>query len=72
LKGRPEADALLRGEIRQMVGAAAGFKPFERIVAVKLLEKPFEVGEELTMTFKLKRHVIAEKYDKVIQVMFAG
>jgi len=30
------------------------------------------VGEELTMTFKLKRHVIAEKYAKVIQVMFAG
>lgn len=69
-KGRPEVDALLRNEIRQLVGAAAGFKPFERIAAIKILEKPFEVGEELTMTFKLKRHVIAEKYVKLIQEMF--
>ena len=72
LKGRPEADALLRSEIRQLVGAAAGFKPFERIASVEIIEKPFEVGEELTMTFKLKRHVIAEKYIKVITAMFAG
>jgi long-chain acyl-CoA synthetase len=72
LKGRPEANALLRSEIRQLVGVAAGFKPFERIAAVEIIEKPFEVGDELTMTFKLKRHVIAEKYIKVIKAMFAG
>lgn len=72
LKGWPEADALLRSEIRQLVGAAAGFKPFERLAAVEIIEKPFEVGEELTMTFKLKRHVIAEKYAKAIKAMFAG
>jgi len=37
-----------------------------------LLEKPFEVGDELTMTFKLKRHVIAEKYDAKIMAMFGN
>jgi long-chain acyl-CoA synthetase len=58
LKERPETLALLREEIRRLVGAAAGFKAFERIAAAEVLEKPFEVGEELTMTFKLKRHVI--------------
>ena len=72
LRERPEVVPLLRGEIRELVGPAAGFKPFERIVAVEILEKPFEVGEELTMTFKLRRHVIAEKYAKVIEGMFEG
>jgi long-chain acyl-CoA synthetase len=70
LASKPETKELIVGEVRRLVGAATGFKPFERIAAVEMLEKPFEVGEELTMTFKLKRHVIAEKYAKAIQVMF--
>ena len=70
LASKPETKELIVGEVRRLVGAAAGFKPFERIAAVEMLEKPFEVGEELTMTFKLKRHVIAEKYAKVIEEMF--
>ena len=70
LKARPEAREILRLEIRRLVGEATGFKPFERIAAFTMIEKPFEVGEELTMTFKLRRHVITEKYDKEISVMF--
>ena len=70
LASKPETKELIVGEVRRLVGAAAGFKPFERIAAVEMLEKPFEVGEELTMTFKLKRHVIAEKYAKAIEAMF--
>ena len=70
LASKPETKELIVGEVRRLVGAATGFKPFERIAAVEMLEKPFEVGEELTMTFKLKRHVIAEKYAKVIAEMF--
>jgi long-chain acyl-CoA synthetase len=72
LKARPEAGEMLRLEIRRLVGEATGFKTFERIAAFALIEKPFEVGDELTMTFKLKRHVIAEKYAKVVTAMFAG
>ena len=67
LKARPEAGEMLRLEIRRLVGDATGFKPFERIAAFELIEKPFEVGDELTMTFKLRRHVITEKYGKLIQ-----
>jgi long-chain acyl-CoA synthetase len=65
----PETGRMIRDEVRRLVGAASGFKPFERIATVDLLEKPFEVGEELTMTFKLKRHVITEKYAGKIKAM---
>lgn len=61
---------MLRLEIRRLVGETTGFKTFERIAAFELIEKPFEVGDELTMTFKLRRHVIAEKYGKEIGAMF--
>ena len=70
LKARPEAFEMLRLEIRRLVGEVTGFKPFERIAAFKMIEKPFEVGDELTMTFKLRRHVITEKYGKEIGAMF--
>jgi long-chain acyl-CoA synthetase len=70
LKARPEAREMLRLEIRRLVGEATGFKPFERIAAFELIEKPFEVGDELTMTFKLRRHVITDKYGKEIGAMF--
>ena len=70
LKVCPLAREMLRLEIRRLVGEATGFKPFERIAAFALIDKPFEVGDELTMTFKLRRHVITEKYDKEIGAMF--
>jgi long-chain acyl-CoA synthetase len=72
LEVRPEVTEMLRLEIRRLVGEASGFKPFERITSFHLLRKPFEVGEELTMTFKLRRHVITEKYGREIESMFAS
>jgi long-chain acyl-CoA synthetase len=70
LKSLPESHEMLRLEIRRLVGEANGFKPFERIAAFTMIEKPFEVGDELTMTFKLRRHVITEKYSKEIGTIF--
>ena len=61
---------MVRAEIRRLVCMETGFKPFERIAAVELLAKPFTAGDELTMTFKLRRHVIAEKHADVIASMF--
>jgi long-chain acyl-CoA synthetase len=72
LEDRTEAGEMLRLEIRRLIGEATGFKPFERITAFHLLRKPFEVGEELTMTFKLRRHVITEKYCREIELMFVS
>ncbi|HLB34726.1 MAG TPA: AMP-binding protein [Chthoniobacterales bacterium] len=59
-----------REEIRRLVSAEHGFKPFERIVVWHLLSKPFEIGDELTATYKLKRHVIAERYKEEIEGIF--
>jgi len=72
LKECEETRVILRNEIRRLVSAAAGFKPFERITAIEIIEKPFEVGDELTMTFKLKRHVIDGRYVHEIERMFAA
>ena len=72
LASRLEVREKIQKEIRRLVSSETGFKPFERIAAVDLLEKPFEVGDELTMTFKLKRHVIAEKYAGKMDKMFEG
>jgi long-chain acyl-CoA synthetase len=70
LERRADAQEMLRLEIRRLIGEVNGFKPFERIAAFKMIEKPFEVGNELTMTFKLRRHVIADKYAIQIAVIF--
>jgi long-chain acyl-CoA synthetase len=72
LERRAVAQEMLRLEIRRLIGEASGFKPFERIAAFKMIEKPFEVGDELTMTFKLRRHVIADKYAIQIGGMFGS
>jgi len=72
LKSLPEALEMLRLEIRRLVGEANGFKPFERIAAFALIDKPFQVGEELTMTFKLRRHVITETYRQEIKSLFGN
>ena len=72
LASRPEVREKIQKEIRRLVSGETGFKPFERIAALELLNKPFEVGDELTMTFKLKRHVIAEKYAGKMDKMFEG
>jgi len=65
------ARVLLEGEIRRLVGPDTGFKPFERIAAWAFAPKAFAPGDELTNTFKLKRHVIADRYADLIATMFA-
>lgn len=66
----PAVREILRREVRLLISGENGFKSFERIPVLEVLERPFEVGEELTMTFKLKRHVITERYVREIDGMF--
>jgi long-chain acyl-CoA synthetase len=72
LKHHSQCHDLLRSEMIRLVSGSTGFKTFERIASFDMLERPFEVGEELTMTFKLKRHVIAERYVSQIERMFTA
>ncbi len=61
---------LFQSEIRRLISTEHGFKSFEKIGPWRLLPKPFEVGHELTGTYKLKRHVITERYRELITEMF--
>jgi long-chain acyl-CoA synthetase len=70
LATNPEARRLVEEDIRELVNHSTGFKSFERITAFRFLPKPFEVGDEMTNTFKLKRHVITERYADLIDEMF--
>lgn len=67
---REDAHRLMDDEIRKLVGAETGFKAFERIAVWRFVPRSFEVGDELTNTYKLKRHVITERYPEVIAGMF--
>jgi long-chain acyl-CoA synthetase len=72
LAASAQARALMEAEIRRLINAEADFKSYERIVDFRFATKPFEVGQEMTATFKLKRHVIAEQYASLIGEMFPG
>ena len=43
---------------------------FEFILGWRFVPKAFEVGDELTATFKPRRHVITEKYAALIDNLF--
>ncbi|MDZ4724737.1 MAG: long-chain fatty acid--CoA ligase [Leptospira sp.] len=62
----------IQQEIKSKINADTGFKSFERVVDVSILTKPFEVGDELTAKLSLKRHVILEKYQDLIENIYKG
>jgi len=70
LQDHSVARSMVDGEIRRLVSAEAGFKTFERIVAWRFLPKPFEIGDEMTATFKVRRHIVTDKYIDVIAGMY--
>lgn len=68
---RPEARELVSQELRRLVSTEAGFKRFEQPAVFRLLPRDFSVEEgTLTLTLKLRRSVIAEKYASAIDEMF--
>lgn len=66
----PKVRKLVEDDIRNLINHSSGFKSFERITCFRLLPKTFDVGDEMTNTFKLKRHVITEHYAPLIDEMF--
>ncbi len=70
LSKNSEAVRLLNEEIHQIINQENSFKSFEHIVSWRIIPKPFEIGDELTQTLKLKRYVITKKYRALIREMF--
>jgi long-chain acyl-CoA synthetase len=61
---------IIEKEIKTLISVNAGFKPYELIRAFRLLPEPFKKGEELTSLFKIRRHVVQEKYAGLIEEMY--
>ncbi|MBU0935652.1 MAG: AMP-binding protein [Spirochaetes bacterium] len=70
LLGQPETRELIDYEISQLVNPKTGFKIFERILRFELLSEAFVVDRELSAKQEVKRHAIAELYEKEINRLF--
>jgi long-chain acyl-CoA synthetase len=60
----------VKNEINRLLMAKNGFKPYEKLQKIDFLKHEFTVGEELTNTFKKRRHVIEKKYRELIDRLF--
>jgi len=67
----PEALKIIRDEIRRVISSNNGFKIFEQIKDFRLLADSFQVGEELTNLYKLKRYVVEKKFNHVINEIYS-
>ncbi len=70
LCANPQIQNLVNSEIQDLISTKTGFKGFERIFKFILLTRPFEVGNELTNTLKIRREVVEEEYKKEIENLF--
>lgn len=62
---------IIAREVKQAISEQNGFKQFEKIGDIRLLPKAFTVGDELSAKMSIKRHVITEKYQGLIDSMYA-
>ena len=65
-----EVKSLIASELHSLLSLKNGFKTFERISRFAILEKPFEVGKELSLKQELKRFEIAKLYKKEIDSIY--
>jgi long-chain acyl-CoA synthetase len=56
----------IKQDMNDLLNNQKGFKPFEKLQNIHFLSEEFKQGVELTNTFKKKRHVIEQKYKKII------
>ena len=64
-------EELMRSEVDRLVTKEAGFKTREKIAKLTVLDAEFTVEDgTLTRTLKLKRNVILEKYEGLIERMY--
>lgn len=66
----PEVQHLIETEVGTRINAKNGFKSYERINKIALLEKEFEVGVELSPKLEVKRFKVNEIYASEIKKLF--
>ena len=57
-------------DIKATITSENGFKSFEKIGDIRLLPKTLEVGDELSAKMSMKRHIITDKYQDMIDSMY--
>lgn len=65
----PNVHKLIKDEIRR-ISMSNGTKRYEQIRDFKILHDSFRVGHELTNLFKIKRHVVENKFNHMITELF--
>jgi long-chain acyl-CoA synthetase len=65
-----EVKKLLKSETHRLISGGNGFKAFERIGGIAVLNRVWEKDRELTAKLSLRRHVIAETYASQIAGIF--
>ncbi len=63
----PMITKLFKRKIREYVSPLSGFREFECIKSFRILEKPMEIGKELTATLKIRRNIVENLYRKEIE-----
>jgi long-chain acyl-CoA synthetase len=66
----PEVERLVAEQVSNAISPQNGFKSFERIFRIRLLDAEFAQGDELSAKQEVKRHVVAEKYKHDIEEIF--
>jgi long-chain acyl-CoA synthetase len=56
----------IKSEINALLKHKKDFKAFEKLQGIEFLKEEFKLGEELTNTYKKKRHYIEKKYQAMI------
>ncbi len=57
--------------VKEKISVWHGFKPYEKVTNFRLLSEPFKVGDEITLSLKMKRNYIAKKFANLIDEMYA-
>jgi long-chain acyl-CoA synthetase len=69
---RSSVQDLFRGELAKLVKERPGYRPDDRIGSFRLLSEPFSMENGLlTQTLKIRRNVVMERYQGMIDEMFS-
>lgn len=66
----PRIRELYKKEIAGLINNTEGFKSFERVTDFRLLSKRFEKGDELNNSLKIRRHVVTQRYQHLIDEIY--